>query len=260
MPIVLDDVLVHFDTRARLPCICSQGSRNARRCSASPSRICHAGTRGDPRAAPRRYTRCETRDRRAGEDDSRRGVRAGRQRSSAGSRRRSAASYHAPPSEVRRGVQALSRLYVERRGAGRLARALDGAAKRAALATYYAPLHFLAAWPAALLAARSRRRCRRRAGRSCAVRAVRVCMISARHAPWALRGARARERVWHSRRCTRHLWASARARTCRAFGLPHRERRGTLPGARCLAPSRRLLVLSFVVNELDAPAHDIDRR
>ena len=60
------------------------------------------------------------------------------------------------PSEVRRGVQALSRLYVERRGAGRLAaRALDGAAKRAALATYYAPLHFLAAWPAALALARA---------------------------------------------------------------------------------------------------------
>jgi SAM-dependent methyltransferase len=41
-------------------------------------------------------------------------------------------------------VQALSSLYVERRGEGNLAvRALDGAAKRAAFACFYAPLHFL---------------------------------------------------------------------------------------------------------------------
>jgi hypothetical protein len=45
--------------------------------------------------------------------------------------------------EVRRSVQALSSLYVERRsGIGRGA-ALDGAGKRAAFATYFAPLHFL---------------------------------------------------------------------------------------------------------------------
>lgn len=45
--------------------------------------------------------------------------------------------------EVRRGVQALSRLYVERgrrlSGGG----ALDGAGKRAAFALYFSPLHFL---------------------------------------------------------------------------------------------------------------------
>lgn len=49
--------------------------------------------------------------------------------------------------EVRKGVQALSSLYVERRdGRDLSARAVDGDAKRAALATYYAPLHFLAVW------------------------------------------------------------------------------------------------------------------
>jgi hypothetical protein len=45
--------------------------------------------------------------------------------------------------EVRRGLQALSTLYVERRqrlGAGA---ALEGAGKRAAFALFYAPLHFL---------------------------------------------------------------------------------------------------------------------
>jgi len=43
--------------------------------------------------------------------------------------------------EVRRAAQALSSLYVQRRG--RLSRALDGAGKRAAFALYYGPLHFL---------------------------------------------------------------------------------------------------------------------
>ena len=45
--------------------------------------------------------------------------------------------------EVRRALQALSSLYVQRRG--RLARgaALDGAGKRAAFALFYGPLHFL---------------------------------------------------------------------------------------------------------------------
>ena len=49
--------------------------------------------------------------------------------------------------EIRKGVQALSSLYVERRGGRDLsARSVEGQAKRAALATYYAPLHFLSAW------------------------------------------------------------------------------------------------------------------
>jgi hypothetical protein len=45
--------------------------------------------------------------------------------------------------EVRRGVQALSSLYVERRSRLGHGAALDGAGKRAAFATYFAPLHFL---------------------------------------------------------------------------------------------------------------------
>ena len=49
-------------------------------------------------------------------------------------------------SEIRKGVRSLSALYVERRsGADLAARAREGAGKRAALATYFAPLHFLAA-------------------------------------------------------------------------------------------------------------------
>ena len=45
--------------------------------------------------------------------------------------------------EVRRGVQALSSLYVERRNRLGQGAALDGAGKRAAFATYFGPLHFL---------------------------------------------------------------------------------------------------------------------
>ena len=45
--------------------------------------------------------------------------------------------------EVRRGVQALSSLYVHRRERIDRSAALDGAGKRAAFAMYFAPLHFL---------------------------------------------------------------------------------------------------------------------
>jgi SAM-dependent methyltransferase len=45
--------------------------------------------------------------------------------------------------EVRRGLQALSSVYVERRERLASGAALDGAGKRAAFALYYGPLHFL---------------------------------------------------------------------------------------------------------------------
>jgi hypothetical protein len=46
-------------------------------------------------------------------------------------------------SEVRRAVQALSSLYVERRGRIDAGAAFSGAGKRAAFAMYFGPLHFL---------------------------------------------------------------------------------------------------------------------
>jgi len=45
--------------------------------------------------------------------------------------------------EIRRALQALSSLYVERRGALASGAVFDGAGKRAAFALYYGPLHFL---------------------------------------------------------------------------------------------------------------------
>src|SRR6266850_5114822 len=46
-------------------------------------------------------------------------------------------------SEIRRGVQALSSLYVSRRDRLDRNSALDGAGKRAAFAMFFGPLHFL---------------------------------------------------------------------------------------------------------------------
>jgi hypothetical protein len=50
---------------------------------------------------------------------------------------------HLTFSEVRRAVQALSSLYVERRGVVDARTAFSGAGKRAAFAMYFAPIHFL---------------------------------------------------------------------------------------------------------------------
>lgn len=51
--------------------------------------------------------------------------------------------------EVRKGIRAVSSLYLERRAAGRIGpRLAQGRGKRAAFATYYAALHFLTAWHA----------------------------------------------------------------------------------------------------------------
>lgn len=50
--------------------------------------------------------------------------------------------------EVTRALRALSSAYVERRGAGAHAGALDSAGKRAAFALFYGPLHFIATWHA----------------------------------------------------------------------------------------------------------------
>jgi SAM-dependent methyltransferase len=53
------------------------------------------------------------------------------------------------PAEIRSGVRALSLRYVEGRSTDGVAGALGGAALRAAFASFYAPLHFLAAYAAA---------------------------------------------------------------------------------------------------------------
>jgi hypothetical protein len=145
--------------------------------------------------------------------------------------------------ELRRGVQALSSLYVERRGEGRLAeRALDGAGKRAGFACFYAPLHFLTlhhalaelGWPATAPARIADLGCGSgAAGAAVATRfARRPPVLGVDRAGFALGEAR---------------------RTYRAFGIPSRTRRGVLPAA-LPAPRRGdLWVLGWTLNEC-APA------
>ncbi|MFQ5698016.1 MAG: methyltransferase domain-containing protein [Myxococcota bacterium] len=149
---------------------------------------------------------------------------------------------YAPPltfSEVRRGVQALSSLYVERRGQGRLAaRAADGAAKRCALASYYAPLHFLSVCAAldAIEAASPPDRildlgCGTGAAGAAAARSLapRAAVLGLDASAWALGEAR---------------------HTYRAFGIAGRTRRGRVPQA--LPKPRRgdWWVAGWIVNEL----------
>jgi hypothetical protein len=144
-------------------------------------------------------------------------------------------------SEVRKGVQALSSLYVERRSGGRIgSRASAGEGKRAALATYYAPLHFLATHHAlarsggALLQG-----VRGIHDLGCGTGATGVAAALLPSAPPALQA------------MDRSPWALGEAaRTAEAFGLAARTRRGALPAAFPRAAAEELLVLGWVVNEL----------
>lgn len=137
-------------------------------------------------------------------------------------------------------MQALSSLYVERRGEGRLAeRALDGAAKRAAFACFYAPLHFLTlhhalaelGWPAAAPGRIADLGCGTgAAGAAAATRCPRPPPVLA---------------------IDRSGFALGEARhTYRAFGIAARTRRGVLPAALPAARRGDLWVLGWTLNEL----------
>lgn len=150
--------------------------------------------------------------------------------------------------ELRRGVQALSSLYVERRAEGRLAeRALEGAGKPAAFACFYAPLHFLTLHHALAAAG----------GLDPGAPPARIadlgCGTGAAGASLAARFAR-RPPVLG---IDRSGFALGEARhTYRAFGAPARTRRGVPPAA---APSPRagdLWCLGWTVNECAPGAAD----
>lgn len=149
--------------------------------------------------------------------------------------------------EVRKGVQALSSLYVERRGEGELAaRARSGSGKRAALATYYAPLHFLAVHHALARIGPARLGVVERlidlgCGTGAAGAAV-ACAFEKRPETLAVD-------------CSGFALAEAR-RTHAAFGIPARTRRGALPGAASTPRPGELVFLGWTVNELD----DAERR
>ena len=150
--------------------------------------------------------------------------------------------------EVRKGVRALSALYVERRAAGSLAaRAVEGRGKRAALATCYGPLHFLTAWhaldgPALERLAQVGRIHDLGCGTGAAGAAVGLAL-----------GRRPRVAA-----IDRSGWALGEARrTYAAFGLAARLRRAALPRA---LPARSgpedLLLAGWALNELGREDRD----
>jgi SAM-dependent methyltransferase len=148
--------------------------------------------------------------------------------------------------ELRKGAQALSSLYVERRaGADLAARAVDGRGKRAALATYYAPLHFLATQHALATIG---------AARFGAVRRVfdLGCGTGAAGAAAArmldCSDVTAIDRSGFALGEARHTYA--------AFGLLAKTKRALLPDATPRAADGDLWVLGWSVNELDAGSRD----
>lgn len=143
--------------------------------------------------------------------------------------------------EVRKGVQALSWLYVERRREADLAaRAVEGRGKRAALATYYAPLHFLAAQLALA---------RIRPARFGAVR--RLFDLGCGTGATGAAAARTLDRA-SVFAIDRSGFALSEARhTYAAFGLLAQTRRALLPGALPRPVLGDVWVLGWAVNELD---------
>jgi len=147
--------------------------------------------------------------------------------------------------EIRKGVQALSSLYVERReGADLAARAIEGRGKRAAIACYYAPLHFLTAHHALE---------RIGAARLGPVRAIcdLGCGSGAAGAAAALafESRPAIEGVDRSG----FLLGEAR-RTWSAYGLSGRAQRGRLPAALPRPTAGALWLLGWSANEMDEGA------
>lgn len=149
--------------------------------------------------------------------------------------------------EVRKGIQALSTSYVERRGRLEKRKALDGAARRAAFALFYAPLHFLAV----------RGVVRALGAADPAPRAILDlgCGTGASGAAWALEGLEA-EAAPRVEGVDRDRWTVEEARwTLRALGLRGGARRGEAERAR-LPGAGGAVLAAYAVNELDAAARE----
>lgn len=147
--------------------------------------------------------------------------------------------------EVRKGVQAVSSLYVERRpSAGLGARTSESEGKRAALATYYAPLHFIAASHAAhAIAPEVRAAVLRVHDLGCGTGAAGAAFALACPGQVAIEG------------IDRSGWALREARhTHAAFGLRGRTRRASLPEALPRLRGGDALVLGWMANELEQGA------
>jgi len=145
--------------------------------------------------------------------------------------------------EVRRGVQALSSLYVERRTRLKGGAALDGAGKRAAFATFFGPLHFLlvreivqalgaasGSFPALL-------------DLGCGTGAAGAAWASEMSSPTRVIGV------------DRSPWAASEARwTYKAFNLEGSAQ--ALDVSQFKPPSGSAILAAFIINELSEEARD----
>jgi SAM-dependent methyltransferase len=138
--------------------------------------------------------------------------------------------------EVRRALQALSSVYVERRVRMAGGAALDGAGKRAAFALYYGPMHFLLV--RAIVGALAARAPRRILDLGCGTGASGAAWALECEPPAAVEGV------------DRSGWAVAEARwTFARLGVDGRARRADAVAAP-LPGSRAGLLAAFTVNEL----------
>jgi hypothetical protein len=143
--------------------------------------------------------------------------------------------------EVRKALQALSSVYVERRDRLGRGAALDTDGKRAAFALFYAPLHFLFV----------REAVRALGGTTPLPRVVDLgCGTAPAGAAWAAEtGGGCRVEGYE-----RHGWAAEEARrTLAAFRLPGRIHTGDLSRAPLVAGPAGI-VAAYTVNELDEAA------
>lgn len=145
--------------------------------------------------------------------------------------------------ELRKGVVALSRLYVEKRGRSGHKQVFAGAGKRAAFACFYAPLHFLLV-SRILEALPPRPPPRRIFDLGCGTAAASAAWASVHGVNALIEG------------IDQSSWAVSEARsTLRALGLKGRVRTGAIEAAPM--PGRReALVAAFAVNELASDARD----
>ncbi|UCF67872.1 MAG: hypothetical protein JSV80_00835 [Acidobacteriota bacterium] len=143
--------------------------------------------------------------------------------------------------EIRKGVQALIALYTERPPHPQLAqRALEGRGKRAALATYFAALHFLTAHHATVMVEPQRtQRLGRMVDLGCGTGASGAAVAASLGCP----------RVWG---VDRSRWALDEAiNTWACFGLEGRAVKASLPHGFPRTSVGDLLVIGWLAGELE---------
>jgi len=146
-------------------------------------------------------------------------------------------------SEVRRAVQALSSLYVERRGRLGEASALDGAGKRAAFALFFGPLHFL-------LIREVIRELQAGVPKKAAILDI-GCGTGVAGAAWAL----AMDRRPRIIGVDRNSWALQECKwTYRSLGISGVAKSADLNTLR--VPAETAAVAAFTINELDSDTRD----